>query len=203
MARIGDVDVPDIEAAGEFIPRLRHDRAWLSQALFACCSTGSIFSRFALLGCYSECSAGVPSGEDSKKESVSARALDNIMKLLTSQIALKKRSKNMEVCSHPVVHEPAAGVAWHQLSTRSISCARPSERVVQGDDKKEAERRMADIDETLGKLIAVAKKRKYISADNTAESLRQQAERKVQDQAAKATVTRLSLIHISEPTRPY
>ena len=70
--------------------------------------------------------------------------------------------------------------------------ARPSKRVVQGDDKKEAERRMADIDETLGKLIAVAKKRKYISADNTAESLRQQAERKLQDQAAKATVSKMT-----------
>ena len=61
-----------------------------------------------------------------------------------------------------------------------------------GEDKKEAERRMADIDETLEKLITVAKKRKYISADNTAESMRQQAERKVQDQAAKATVTKMT-----------
>lgn len=42
-------------------------------------------------------------GEGSNKESVSARALDNIMKLLTSQIALEKRSKHMEVRVHVVV----------------------------------------------------------------------------------------------------
>lgn len=39
----------------------------------------------------------MPSGEGCKKESVSARALDNIMKLLTSQITLERRSRDMEV----------------------------------------------------------------------------------------------------------
>jgi hypothetical protein len=44
------------------------------------------------------CCAGLPSvGEGDGKESVRVRALDNIMKLLTSQISLEKRSKSMEV----------------------------------------------------------------------------------------------------------
>lgn len=82
----------------------------------------------------------------------------------------------------------------NRSSINELNCNRSDLRqpVLQGEDKKEAESRMADIDETLQKLIAVAKKRKYISADNTVESLRQEAERKVQDQAAKATITRMT-----------
>jgi hypothetical protein len=63
---------------------------------------------------------------------------------------------------------------------------------LQGEDKLDAERRMAEINETLEKLIALAKKRKYISADNTVASLRLEAEKKVQESAAKTTIAKMT-----------
>lgn len=62
----------------------------------------------------------------------------------------------------------------------------------QGEEKRDAERRMGEIDETLEKLVTLAKKRKYISADETLASLRKQAERKMQDQATKSTINKMT-----------
>jgi hypothetical protein len=63
---------------------------------------------------------------------------------------------------------------------------------MQAEDKHVAELRMTDINETLEKLIALAKKRKYISADSTMDSLRLEAEKKVQESAAKATIAKMT-----------
>jgi hypothetical protein len=158
---------------------------------------------------------------------VKQRAVDNIMKLIHSQLNLERKQAKMDakvcvsrvwrsVCpdrsawfdscsgSEPMVRatvlpeRPSSSdcavvvrpYLWCGSATRCktvLAALKACTTALQDKDGGKAATRMADLDDTIEKLVAVAKRKGYVDQDCTVESLKAEAakgkEKEVQDDA--------------------
>lgn len=156
-------------------------------------------------------------GDEGPKD-VKQRAVDQIMKLINSQLALERKQAKMDSkvrsywrssteafakaphastdrrCSRPsrlLASCAGCGVCCGRHHTQPLSCPPPHRACccVQDKETGKAATRMADLDETIEKLVGVAKRKGYIDAACTVASLKAEAAKSKEAEVADDAVS--------------